>query len=478
MPKGGIKFEGQVLAPTKRDGRVRSAISIPMILLIALLACLAFAGGASRGDALGQTLVRFAAAVAMAGLILAGRWPTLTMHRWPVAILLAMTALPLFQLIPLPPSIWSHLPGHAIFLQAANISGEAQPWRPLALSPDAAWNAFFSLLVPSAALLLTAALTDVERTKFPFIILVLSTISAAVAVLSLSGGRFDNPLINETIGAAGGVFANPNHQALLLAIGIAAASTWAADQQKAALWRLPVAGGAAIWFLLMIIASGSRTGLVLGFLSLGISIIIARPALTALLSPVPPRLRWAIVIVGVATIITLAVVSFTSGRAVSFHRLLTLSTGEDMRSRALPIVLDMVRTYMPLGSGLGSFDPLFRMYEPDALLKLTYFNHAHNDYLEVALQSGIFGIALIILIIGWGIYAGIKAWRSHPARPSQLAARFATVAMLLIAIASGVDYPARTPIIMALIAIVAILANPTSRPTDGSSALRSKGDRI
>ncbi|MEG8058655.1 O-antigen ligase family protein [Sphingomonas sp. 22L2VL55-3] len=260
-----------------------------------------------------------------------------------------------------------------------------------------------------------------------------------------------------------------------MAIGIAAASTWAADQQKAALWRLPVAGGAAIWFLLMIIASGSRTGLVLGFLSLVISIIIARPALTALLSPVPPRLRWAIVIVGVATIIALAVVSFTSGRAVSFHRLLTLSTGEDMRSRALPIVLDMVRTYMPLGSGLGSFDPLFRMYEPDALLKLTYFNHAHNDYLEVALQSGIFGIALIILIIGWGIYAGIKAWRSHPARPSQLAARFATVAMLLIAIASGVDYPARTPIIMALIAIVAILANPTSRPTDGSSALRSKG---
>lgn len=438
-----------------------------MALLLALIVCLALAGGASRADALGQAIVRLAAAAALAGLILSGARPR--PDRWPTMILIAAAALPLMQLIPLPPSIWPLLPGRASFLEAAAAAGAAQPWRPLALSPDAAWNAFFSFLAPAAALLLTATLDEDERTRLPGVVFALAAVSAVVAVVQLSGSGLDNPLINETVGTASGIFANANHQALLLALGIVAAAAWAEEptsasgRRRTALWRVPVAGGAAVWFLLMIMASGSRTGLVLGFLALAVAAAIARRALGAMLARAPRPMRWVLAGAGLTAILALGVVSFTAGRAVSLNRLLVLSTGEDMRSRALPTVLDMISTYMPFGSGFGSFDPLFRMHEPDALLNLSYFNHAHNDYLEVALEGGIPAVLLVIAALGWALRVGVAAWRADPSDRSVPAARFGATAMLLIALASVVDYPARTPAMMALLAISAVLANAPGR---------------
>ncbi len=72
----------------------------------------------------------------------------------------------------------------------------------------------------------------------------------------------------------------------------------------------------------------------------------------------------------------------------------------------------MIRTYFPVGSGLGGFDPLFRMHEPFELLKPTYFNHAHNDWLEIALDAGGAGIALLFGSILWWGMASARAWRS------------------------------------------------------------------
>ena len=52
--------------------------------------------------------------------------------------------------------------------------------------------------------------------------------------------------------------------------------------------------------------------------------------------------------------------------------------------------------YLPFGAGLGAFDTVFRSVEPLAELDPTYFNQAHNEYLETWLEAGWSGIALII----------------------------------------------------------------------------------
>jgi hypothetical protein len=50
--------------------------------------------------------------------------------------------------------------------------------------------------------------------------------------------------------------------------------------------------------------------------------------------------------------------SISADRAVSVNRLLMVDAESDMRGRALPTVLAMIRAYFPVGSGLGGFDPL------------------------------------------------------------------------------------------------------------------------
>lgn len=463
---------GTGMASTKRHGH-RPPISVAMVLLVMFLICLAIAGGASRADALGQSIVRFVASIAIAILVLVRGWPREGMPRGPLFLLFATMMLPLLQLIPLPPAVWSALPGRVAFLGAAQIAGVPQPWRPIAISPDAAWNAFFSLLIPAAALLLTAALNARERMKLPAILLAMASYSAVLAVIQLSSGGLDNPFINETVGTGSGIFANPNHQALFLSIGIVAGAAWAVAPQSYAAWRVAVAGAAAIWFFLMILASGSRTGLILGVLASGGAVWIMRQVAVRLSARMSRRARWLAVSATIAIVAVLALVSIAAGRAVSFDRLLLLSTGEDMRSRALPTLFDMVMTYMPVGSGFGGFEPLFQMHEPDALLKPTRFNHAHNDYIEIALEGGVAAILLLVAAMGWVLRSGLAAWRSHPVAP---ATKFGVVTLLLVLTASAVDYPARTPVVMALLAIAAVLVAPIAGM--GGNPLRPETDRV
>jgi len=153
--------------------------------------------------------------------------------------------------------------------------------------------------------------------------------------------------------------------------------------------------------------------------------------------------------------ISLVLISIAADRAVAIQRSFAIDVEQDMRSRALPTVVEMVRTYFPFGSGLGGFDPMFRIAEPFALLKPTYFNHAHNDLLEIVLDAGVPGLLLLLAGLAWWGWASIKAWRAGGER-DQVTARLGGAMLLLVIIASAFDYPARTPIIMAWGTIAAV----------------------
>jgi O-antigen ligase len=97
---------------------------------------------------------------------------------------------------------------------------------------------------------------------------------------------------------------------------------------------------------------------------------------------------------------------------------------------------------------------MFRIYEPLELLKRTYFNHAHNDFLEILLDGGLPALLLLLGSLGWYIWASIRAWRADPVYYGL--GRLGSGMILLILVASVFDYPARTPIFMAIIVIAAI----------------------
>ena len=82
---------------------------------------------------------------------------------WTVlALCLAAVLLPVLQLLPLPPSIWTQLPGREPVIAAFGLIGQDLPylpWMPLSLTPRATWVSALALLPPVAILLATATAT-------------------------------------------------------------------------------------------------------------------------------------------------------------------------------------------------------------------------------------------------------------------------------------------------------------------------------
>jgi O-antigen ligase len=283
----------------------------------------------------------------------------------------------------------------------------------------------------------------------PVVIILFAFASAFVGLLQFSGVAIGNPFVNDDIGQVSGTFANRNHFALVIAMGLLTVPVWAFRDGARSRRRAPLALALILLFVLITIASGSRAGLFVGLIGLTAGLVIIRREIRAIFAQAP---RWAFpAAIGgvVATVAIIVLLSVAANRAVSIDRLLNADAGQDMRRRALPSVLDMIATYFPAGSGLGGFDPIFRISEPFALLKTTYFNHAHNDFLEVALDAGLLGIALLVATVFWWSWNSARSWR--PSGSTQ--ARLGSAMLFLVGVASLFDYPARTPIVMAFMAL-------------------------
>lgn len=445
--------------------------NVPFALFGLLMTVLWVAGGASRADAMGQVVVRLAAWTILIVAILAGIRPSFTRYRFIVGILSAMIGLLLLQLLPLPPALWEALPGRDLYRASAVAVGTESVWRPLSLVPDATINALSSLIVPLVALVLLADMDKTQRTWVPGLVLVMIAASSLIGLLQFSGARFSNPLINDSQWYVSGNLANRNHFALLLAMGCLIAPAWAFAGARSAGWRVPTSIGLVMLFGMVTLATGSRAGMLVVVLALVAALLIVRHTFRHLLAPLPRWVSLALLAGTIAAIALLILLGIATDRAVSIQRVSSLDVAEDLRLRALPTIWTMIGTYFPAGSGFGSFDPMFRVSEPFGLLKRTYFNHAHNDFIEIILDGGVAGAILLIAVLLWWVLATIGAWRAGPKawRP-----RLGSAMLLLVFIASIFDYPARTPIIMTMIVVAAMWL--TDRPKDHPLALPA-GDR-
>jgi O-antigen ligase len=98
---------------------------------------------------------------------------------------------------------------------------------------------------------------------------------------------------------------------------------------------------------------------------------------------------------------------------------------------------------------------VFQIYEPFDFLSMHYFNRAHDDYLEIVLNAGLPGLLLLLCALGWWLAASIRAWRAGDSMRYAIP-KLGSAMLLLVFIASIFDYPARTPIMMAMIALAAL----------------------
>lgn len=434
-------------------------------MLSTFLLLLWIAGGASRADAAGQPIVRLAAWALLVAYVFRGPWPDWRRLGFP-AVLLSLTGiLVAAQLIPLPPTLWIALPGRSLLAEAAEITGQSQPWRPISVSPGATANALGALVVPAIVLLLAANLGRAQRWQVLTVILVLILGGAILGALQFSGTLLDNPLINDVRGMVSANFANRNHLALFLAIGCLLAPAWAMRRDGRDRWRLLGLLLLLPLLVLMILATGSRAGLVLGAVGLIAGFGAVWPDARRNFANLP---RHTIIAgaAALAAVVGIAIaLSVGMDRAVSISRVVEMNAGADMRSKALPVVVTLIWNYLPVGSGFGTFDPVYRIIEPDTLLSPRYFNHAHNDWLEIALEGGVLSIALMASALLWWGRLSLNAWRYST--ESCVLARIGSAVIFLISLASAVDYPARTPMVMAILMLGAVWLNDGAHPGPG-----------
>lgn len=443
------------------------------VLVGFLVVCL-LGGGASRADVLSLLYLRPVAILCLVALLLSpGRWE-FRRFRAPFLLLGLLAALMALQLVPLPPGLWLTLAGHGRFAEAATAAGFVQPWRPLSLTPDLTLNSLLALLPCLVVLVGFAGIREDQRQIFLPLMIGLVAADAFWSVLQFASGPA-SPTYLYAITSPDtpvGLFSNRNHHATLLALGFPILGAWVsmpARNRQRQTTRLFIAAAIGLFLIPMILASGSRAGIILGAVGLAAAYLFAMGAIAPGMRP-----RWRIALRLAVWLLPLGLVALTifTNRAVSIERATSQSlAASDTRFEALPTILNMVRDFFPLGTGFGSFDPAYRIFEPDAALSSSYLNHAHNDLAELALTGGVPALVLLALFLLWFLRRTIKAYAPPwKASPATALARLGAMIVLFLLGASLVDYPLRTPLLSSVFAIACCWLTAPRRDADQPQA--------
>ena len=438
------------------SSRGRANDMLAMSLAVGLIAACFLFGGSARADAFSQFFVRIAAVLLGSVALVRITRADAEKIRVPLILSLAWTLLIAIQLVPLPPQIWTSLPGREQFVELAGLAGLSQPWREMSLVPEATLNSLLAMIVPLAVL---AAVCQVPSRLFgPLlaVLVLLALLSGLIGVVQVAAGGslYFYKISNQ--GDAVGLFANRNHQAAMLAACVPMLAGLAAmkrDERRAP----PYGVLAAIVFVLvfpLVFVTGSRSGviwLLLGVAGAALVMLRASPETLGRMAMKPVLLAGGLAIAAAGA----ALAFFRVG---AIDRMLTRSVEEDLRFSLLGTMVEMAGKYFPLGGGFGSFPMLFKVDEPFDFLNERYFNHAHNDLLEIVIEGGLPAVLIVLAFLAWFTRVSIRLWLTpyQPGRPQHLFGLVASVSLLVLLLAGLVDYPLRTPGLAALASVLTV----------------------
>jgi len=221
--------------------------------------------------------------------------------------------------------------------------------------------------------------------------------------------------------------------------------------------------GAALVIAVGIALNGSLAGY-----GLAVPVLVASAALVL---PGRRSIGW---LAGLAGILLLVSVGWMATSPPGSSNVLRSNAETSVQSRQEILATSMkaAREFMPLGAGVGTFQRVYALYEDhDRLDPTTYVNHAHNDYVEIAMETGIPGLIVLVVFLLWWGRAAWRVWR--PGDPDPFA-RAAAVASAAILVHSLVDFPLRTAAISTCFAMcLALLVRQKPPPAPDKSVLWS-----
>lgn len=434
------------------DGRAVQASAL-------LVAALLFGGGGS-GAGLANLLVQ----VAAIAVIACNRKACLEFFenapRPAVLLVAASLLLPVLQVIPLPPSVWQSLPGRNLVTEALALVGAQDDWRPFSLNVRRTAVAWFSLMPPLAVLILTWNLSDQAKRLLLLVVVAAGTFVVLLGAQQLAlGNRLLVPY-SEVVGSGDlvGTFANHNSAGLFIDVALCALVGLLPGRRQRPVWHLASAA-VAVLLLIGLFLTRSRSGMAL----------VVAPAALFMMSMWQARegrsISWRKFSLG--AVFVLAVMGAITGLAMENRRIqLSLSRFDDLQD-ARPLIwrdtVGSIKHFWPMGSGIGTFDEVFQLDESLEYIGPGRAARAHNDFLEVTLESGVVGLALMatwLLFLGWACIRAVRRG-GVPLVSVGLCALFLLQSIL--------DYPLRNQTLLSIIGLMlALLLGAWSSQFEGT----------
>ncbi|WP_129793658.1 O-antigen ligase [Sphingosinicella sp. CPCC 101087] len=449
---------------------MRSAIR-PLVAATYLILCLVF-GGASSAGILGNLALQLLGAAILAILLFTDRTPVFKgpgSGLWWLA--LGWVAVVALQLVPLPPRLWTSLPGREAVVQGFALVGVPPPWLGISLTPDHTIRALVSILPIAAIVALVAPVSARSRQLFLPLVIAFAMAALLVGLIQKVGGP-QSPLYFYAVtnwGQTVGFFSNRNHQATLLLMTlpfVAALATPLLQGGRIREEAVPKIIVIATLFAVIaggVMMTGSRAGIALVPIVTGLCTLMVRKDLTGNV----PR-SW----VAVSVLLVAAGIAAVAASGVVTRDALSQGNVEESTREAIwGNTIRLAVAFQPVGGGLGSFVPLYRIQEDPHARPDEFTNHAHNDYLEWVLETGLPGLLLLATFLFWYV-RGLKL--SWSATESALG-RAGSIAIVAVLLHSLVDYPVRTAAIAAFCALCLGLMVPAPETdyTEESSRRRS-----
>jgi O-antigen ligase len=420
------------------------AAAVPSYLLL----CLLLGGASAAGGWANLTLQLTGLGLIFWSLAARRATPVSAAGRSGIAIILLLLALLAIEIVPLPPALWTHLPGRDSVAEGFRLLHQPLPWLSLSLEPYRTLSSAFWLIPPIAVYLAMVRLGAFRAPWLAWAMAAVTLVSVTIGSLQVVGGE-DSPWYFYHVtnhGAMVGFFANANHLATLLvatipflaALYLAARGRRGSVQKSSALLVILIGTLLVVYVGVGVNRSLAGIGLSVPVLGASLLMLYARKRRPPLWAP--------------ALIALLLAVSVATVMSAPFENNLTTAKAGDEDSRRLTYArtLAAAADFFPVGSGVGTFQQIYREREDPAKTDNTFMNHAHSDYIEIALETGVLGYVLLALFFVWWARRAVAAW--SPEDPD-VYARAATIATAAILAHSLVDYPLRTAAISAVFAM-------------------------
>jgi O-antigen ligase len=267
-----------------------------------------------------------------------------------------------------------------------------------------------------------------------------------------------------------GAFINQNHFAHFLALGIPPLLWWTASiTSRSDPGKWDSANGTRnraaqfpiwLWLAVGVVGLSGSLSLSRGGIAAMIVAAIVCVALLHRAGVLNKQLTWSIVALGGFLCVAMAV----HGSQGLINRWSQVTSGSlnqldraAGRRQIWSADLQAVENFPLLGTGVGSHTAVYPMYFPGSSDQ-TEYTHAECGYLQVALECGLVGLALVVTTIGICFHWCWVAFRSAPSNRHRACAAAVSASLVISALHSLVDFVWFIPACMATTILLAACA--------------------